>query len=720
MSKNLFKENFKAYLEKGMRTSPDKYAGKGWGLTGISDDAHSKELDIRVMEKWAEELEEKGSNISLILGEPSGVIALDLDTDNPEILEKIEALLPSSPVEKKGSKGWTRFFRYTGEHTDALKAFDELDGKWKVILEVLSTGSKTTLAPSRHPNGSDYVWTSDKTLLDVDVSKLPVFPPFLIAELTRILGGDEQNTSYGKVSTGRNHGLSQQLGLLLKETQSVGETLRKLIDFDKEQNDPPYFSDPNEHRCTDSITNALSFYSSHLVSINSKRFRENKEYLSPVINTMDKETLEVLKESAGKKSQRQGGLKKLKVSELLPVPSVLKNTYETLIANSWVPQEELAFGSILTLYSTLASRKFVFQGMSPNLYICNISKSGTGKNAGMEFLKNTLIDIGKTNVLGPSDIPSDAGLMDALCNKPAMVLPLDEVSGVLSSANSGGAEYNRKLGDLLCELYTLGHGRFLGRGLVENSSKGAVDRPNLNILGATTPRGFSESVNRKSIQKGLLGRFLLFFGDSDVPSKRVKEVTKLDQETLNQLSWLADYRGEESDMNIQGRIQQFTELKATRAGSKALDDVFEEFDKLRLKNLDDTYGPIAARLYQQMIKLAMLHALANSNQSVPKIDVQDVEFGRKLILHFFENFKVAIKGLIFDSPIEKDKANIVRAISEAGLMTRKELILATPSFSKKKRELLIEELLDSEQIIVTTVDNENGSGITHYGVVHGE
>lgn len=711
MSKNHFKENYKQYLEKGLRTAPDRYAGKGWALSGISDKYHADKLSPCDMEEDANVLDEKGSNISLILGAPSGVIALDLDTDKPEIMEKIKGFLPKSPVEKKGSKGFTRFFRYTGEHTDVLKYNGE------VILELLSSGKKTTLPPSRHPNGSDYVWSSDKTLLDVDINTLPVFPPYLIAELSRILGGSE-SVEYGKVVQGRNQELSQYLGELLNETQPVDTVLKKLIKYDKEKNNPPYLSDPNEHRCTDEATNALAFYSSHLVSINSKRFRDNKEYLSPVINTLSEEEFALAKEMAGKKSQRQGGLKKLKVNELLPAPTVLKNTYETLIANSWVPQEELAFGSVLTLYSTLASRKFVFEGMSPNLYICNISKSGTGKNAGMEFLKNTLIDIGMTRLLGPSDVPSDAGLMDALCNKPSMVLPLDEVSGVLQTANSGGADYNRKLGDLLCELYTLGHGRFLGRGLVEDSAKGAVDRPNLNILGATTPRGFSESVNRKAIQKGLLGRFLLFFGESDVPSKRVSRPTKLTQDTINQLSWLADYQPEDSAMVIQGRVQRFTELKATAEGSKALDQTFEEFDKIRLANLDDTYGPIAARLYQQMIKLVMIHALANSNQQVPKIDVQDVEFGKKLILHFFDNFKVAIKGLIFDSQIEKDKASILTAIQDSGYVTRKELILATPSFTKKKRDLLIEELLDTEQILVHQATKEDGSSVIHYGVIN--
>jgi len=710
MSNNKFKENFKKYLDKGYRTAPDKWAGKGWGLSGISDKYHAKEISPCDMEEDANVLEAKGSNISLILGEPSGVIALDLDTDKPEIMDKIGNLLPSSPVEKKGSKGFTRFFRYTGEHTDVLKYNGE------VILELLSSNKKTTLPPSRHPNGSDYVWTSDKTLLDIDSSKLPVFPPYLIAELSRILGGSE-STEYGKVVQGRNQELSQYLGDLLNETQPVDIVLEKLIKYDKSNNNPAYLSDPNEHRCTDPVTNALSFYSSHLVSINSKRFRDNKEYLSPVINVMDDDSLEKAKESAGKKSQRQE-LKKLNSQELLPARTVLRNIYETLLKNSWVPQPELAFGSVLTLISTLASRKFVFRGMSPNLYVCNISESGSGKQVGMEFLKNTLIDIGMTRVLGPSDVPSDAGLMDALCNKPQMVLPLDEVSGVLNSANSGSAEYNRKLGDLLCEIYTLGHGRFLGRGLVENSSKGAVDRPNLNILGATTPKGFSESVNRKAIQKGLLGRFLLFFGDPNVPSKQVKKASKISKDTRDQLKWLADFRPPETDLIIQGRIQLFQELEATEEGDDYLEEVFKKFDDLRLSSIGHTYGPIAARLYQQMVKIAMIHALANSKGKIPKIDKPDVIFAESLVKHLFENFKTAVTGLIFDSQVEKDKHEILQTIKDKGLITKVELARSTPAFTKKKRDLLLEELIDTEYVFVNIIKKEDGTTLLQYGATY--
>ena len=41
----------------------------------------------------------------------NGVIAVDFDTDDPVIIEAIEAALPPSPVRKRGSKGYSRNYR---------------------------------------------------------------------------------------------------------------------------------------------------------------------------------------------------------------------------------------------------------------------------------------------------------------------------------------------------------------------------------------------------------------------------------------------------------------------------------------------------------------------------------------------------------------------------------------------------------------------------------
>lgn len=46
----------------------------------------------------------KDANIAIALGEASGVIALDFDETDPEIIKIIEPLLPDSPVERFGKK----------------------------------------------------------------------------------------------------------------------------------------------------------------------------------------------------------------------------------------------------------------------------------------------------------------------------------------------------------------------------------------------------------------------------------------------------------------------------------------------------------------------------------------------------------------------------------------------------------------------------------------
>ncbi len=1009
---NYYKESYLNYINKGLSLVPDKFGGKGYALKGLN--IHADRLPTEEeCRTYADSLEE--SNVALMLGPVSGVVALDLDTDKPEIMAVIESLLPESPVEKKGSKGYTRFFKYTGQQTEMLKY------NGQVILEVLAGGKKTTLPPSLHPNGSNYVWTSDKTLLDIDVDSLPVLPPMLIPHLSSKLKMELGSTedSYGKVVNGRNDELSKQLGVLIEGQHTVDETLKLLIKHDKEVNETPLFTDPNEFRHTDAVSNALLFYSNHLNSINSKRFRDNSEYLSPVMQTVS--DLDLLKESAGKKSIAVDEQKKLRDLEYTHVPTAIKNLCETLNKNSWVKQPDLTMGAVLSVVSVLCSRKFTFRGMSPNVYVCNISKSGcvdrgteffngiewkpigdyvegedvlqynedlqsgelvkpleylkephkdmyeiktprgtinqvltpghrmmlfdqagkqsiettqefvdkiesgkhnsnsakikttfkfepinkvdlsddelrlqiaycadgvnidskgsnqitvkredkkqmlsdllhktstpftrsdydtgysrfyfnppiltntiptrwatdlnmsqckvvkeeclkwdgsiksarlrffskhktdvdtlqfiasrlgirstigkdiregrttvytllfsrestdlvsigkklsirkvespdgfkycfrvpsdalilrrndrifvtknTGKNAGLSFIKNTLINLGADRLLGTSDLVSDAGLMDALEVKPTLILPLDEVSGVLHTATKGGSDYNAKLGDLLTELYTCSNDRFLGRALAGQMVKGAVDRPNLVILGCTTPRGFKDSVSISSMEKGLLGRFLLFFGKDDTPASPVKKEAKISRDVLNQLQYLSTFRPPETDNLIQGRPQLVQELTITDDADKRLDEIFLELDKYRIDNQDDVTGPVAARLFQQMTKLVILSACITSNREMPIIKISDVEFGFYMITYLFDNFKNSIDGLIFSNHMEKEKAQLEQLINEKGPISRPELLRETAYLGSGKREGYLKELIESERVDIAQSRSEEG------------
>jgi hypothetical protein len=687
--KNIYAKLSKQYLEKGYSCIPDKYGSKspaikGW--TEYCDRLPTEEERVN----WSNSFEE--SNLSICLGPASGIVALDLDTDKPEILDIIKHLLPDSPVEKRGSKGWTRFYRFSGDTSEMLKFNGDC------ILEILSENKKTTMPESMHPNGASYVFTSELSLLDIDKKDLPVLPPALISHLQLKLSsafGDGQIDSYGKIVSGRNQNLSSTLGKLLSEPHTVEEVLGNLIEFDKTTNVPPYFTDLSEHQHAEPMTNALLFYSQHLNSFNSKRHRKNEQYVTP--------TMQAPEVAQPKKLELIPKEKKKKAHESIPAESVLKIILDNMNANSWVKQPELAFGAILALGATLCSRKFMFQGMSTNLYIVNIAGSGMGKDFGLQWAKNMLVNL-NDNLLGAGDMASDAGITDSLPGRPVQLYPMDEIGGILKTITSGKAEYNSKMADILTELYTSSTSRYLGRALSEGV-KGSVDRPHLNILGATTPTGFRQGVSKSALDKGLLGRFLVFFGDSDVPSTRIKSTKPLPVDIMNQLQWLATYTPQEGTNSIQNRQQYFTELTATDAADQMLDDIFYKLDKKRLEMQNSNISPIAARLYQQMIKLVIIHACLNSNRQVPIINVSDVDFGYNVIMAFLESFKAEVDNLIHDSPLEQQKTTILQVIRDSGgVISQSALIKKTPGMGNKFREALIDDLTKSDQIEAMRVE----------------
>ena len=81
-------------------------------------------------------------NIALLCGEVSGVIGFDIDTDDPQIVSLINQFIPQSRCVKRGSKGETRFFKYTKEFAQTER---------KGIYDLLSNGSYSVMPPSIQP-----------------------------------------------------------------------------------------------------------------------------------------------------------------------------------------------------------------------------------------------------------------------------------------------------------------------------------------------------------------------------------------------------------------------------------------------------------------------------------------------------------------------------------------------------------------------------------------
>lgn len=85
-------------------------------------------------------------NIGLPMGPSAGLVAIDIDTDDPKVLAVLDRILPPTPWVRRGKKGAVRIYKYTGERTNRIKGKDN-----SMICEILSKGTQIVLPPSIHP-----------------------------------------------------------------------------------------------------------------------------------------------------------------------------------------------------------------------------------------------------------------------------------------------------------------------------------------------------------------------------------------------------------------------------------------------------------------------------------------------------------------------------------------------------------------------------------------
>lgn len=178
----------------------------------------------REQQEW---LSQKGSgNIGLPMGAASGVVAIDVDSEDPRVQRVIESVLPKSPWKRVGRKGAVYAFRFEGERTFRIKA-----SNGEMLLECLSKGTQIVLPPSIHPDtGAAYVANCD--LIEV-IGSLPSLPrgvEGLLREALKAEGIEVGSTGNTKITSfvpagARDNALVFHAGLLARAVTRGERTL---------------------------------------------------------------------------------------------------------------------------------------------------------------------------------------------------------------------------------------------------------------------------------------------------------------------------------------------------------------------------------------------------------------------------------------------------------------------------------------------------------------
>lgn len=228
--------------------------------------------------QWVSRYRENG--ISMCLGPVNGIIALDDDSDNPEIAALCERILGKSPLGKKGRRGATYFYQFDFEdfHENSRSIY-KYDDQGKVLegIELLFR-KHTVIPPSIHPDTHKaFEWLGDQ---EIDLGDLPYLELSNIDELFYVLekqyGYNNKPSKMGALSGGRNDTLKSLCASYIQKRLPMDEAIKNLIEEDKKLHASPLFLDIKEFRYDNPFYNATKFYLSNLNSVINRNIREGK------------------------------------------------------------------------------------------------------------------------------------------------------------------------------------------------------------------------------------------------------------------------------------------------------------------------------------------------------------------------------------------------------------------------------------------------------------
>ena len=647
--------------------------------------------------RWTEELPEEPlykegqAGFGILPGKESGIMIVDIDTDDPELMKKLKEIIPTTPVQRIGSKGVGLIFSHNA---------DIVSRKFKNIkVEIFASSGYVVLPPSFHEKtGKEYYWVG-KSLLDFDKDLLPSFGLEVIHKL------DSLNDSLSQVrQPGEKSGIGGRHDMLLSQLFAGlnKKTLEELIDeitwYDLNMHNPPWSYDelgatnPKEARA------ALMKW-----GIGVKKTKDRR------IAMENKLAEEVIKES---------GIAKFEIKNYPRPDGVMGIISDLVEETAYTKVPNMAMGSALAIFSTITGNNFSFEGVSGNLFCLLLAESGTGKKFGIDVAKNIL---GEEGLIGSANYASSTAIVSSIHDYITRLDVSDEFSKVLKLMKEGGV-WQRSMPQELCDMWSNSAGN-----LVVNVSRQAqaekkvqspvIKKPYISILAATTITEFKNSVNKSLFTSGLLPRCLIFIDQATKDSKSRLDYLKIDDLTKDLKKFCADWKRfypcnimtgvpMEAELKLEAGLDEYFDSKMSQFYIDSFNAEESSISKLMLSRKREFYK-----------KLAQKHAL--SRGSVSTINLRDLQWAEEFFDVGLHNQQLFIEEAAAENNQQALKERIFNIILTNPKIQQRELSRKTFFIEdKKRRENLIQDLIEAGRIAYTVYKCEkNGKDVRTYSAL---
>jgi hypothetical protein len=187
----------------------------------------------------------------------------------------------------------------------------------------------------------------------------------------------------------------------------------------------------------------------------------------------------------------------------MPLPGITGEIATFIYENAFKRNGEVAIAGALALMAGICGRTYNWNGQGLNQYFFLLGLSGQGKEDAEKGISRLLSSLAESNgiapqqlekIVGPSQLVSAAGLINALRDNPCFVSLVPEAGKFLQKLLSKYSRANEALlTGLLLDLFSRsGNGNMLGTSAYSDRSKNGVliQSPCLTILGISTQQEF--------------------------------------------------------------------------------------------------------------------------------------------------------------------------------------------------------------------------------------
>lgn len=379
---------------------------------------------------------------------------------------------------------------------------------------------------------------------------------------------------------------------------------------------------------------------------------------------------------------------------LLRVPGFIADVIAFNLATATRPQPVLALAAAICLQAVLAARKVRDErGNRTNLYCVGIAPSGAGKDHARKVNKNALFEAGLNEHEGNEDLASDAGLVTAVENEPAILFQIDEFGRFLRTiGDPKKAPHLFNVLTALMKLYSSADTVFRGKAYADKKRNKVVDQPCVSVYGTTVPENFFESLTADSLSDGFIARLLVFEADA-TPARQRARAVPVPEAILATARWWGDFK---PGGNLRAQHPDPLMIAYTAEAGAVFDELAVLVDaELRR---DEAGRSLWARAEEKACRLALIYACSRNHQQ-PSIDEEAARWACSLSEYLTRRMLFVCHEWVADGQFDARQKRVLRIVRKAdGKISRSELCRKTQWLTQRERQEVIDNLLETGQL----------------------